>query len=212
MTEWWDGLDSLLKALYCIAIPSTLLFVIQTIQVMLGFGEGGEGFNPTDTSGMDLPDAGDMSANSADLAHDATLAEFGDLRLFTLQGFVALFTVFGWSSISFVKSGLNPFLAILIGVALGALAMYLVAKVIMLSRKIVSSGNIDLKNALGMTGNVYIPIGPKGSNPGKITLTIQDRFMEFDAVNDGGEPLASGQMVRVIDIQNGILIVEKGEH
>ena len=54
MTAWWEGLSAMLKVLYCIAIPSTLLLVIQTILTLTGFGEGGAGANPSDTSGLDL--------------------------------------------------------------------------------------------------------------------------------------------------------------
>lgn len=34
MADWWNGLDDVLRVLYCIAIPATLLLVIQTIMSM----------------------------------------------------------------------------------------------------------------------------------------------------------------------------------
>ncbi|MBR1864283.1 MAG: hypothetical protein IJ806_09375 [Ruminococcus sp.] len=53
-SQWWDTLGSLLKALYCIAFPSTLLLIIQTILAMFGMHNGGMGHDMSDTSGLDM--------------------------------------------------------------------------------------------------------------------------------------------------------------
>ena len=56
MTEnfsvWWESLSSLLKVLYCIAFPSTLLLLIQTLLAMFGMHHGGHDLS--DTSGLDM--------------------------------------------------------------------------------------------------------------------------------------------------------------
>ena len=49
MIAWWDSLDPTVKILYFIAIPSTLVFVIQTVMAFLGGIEGGEGVAYSDT-------------------------------------------------------------------------------------------------------------------------------------------------------------------
>ena len=76
MTEWWNALDMFQKVLYCVAIPSTLILVIQTILVLFGIGHGGEGVNYSDTSGIDFDsdalsggfhDAGGFDAGSMDV-------------------------------------------------------------------------------------------------------------------------------------------------
>ena len=59
MNEWWDGLSLLLKVLYCIALPSTLILLVQTLLSMFGFHDGGSGHDFSDTSGLDL----DVDAN-----------------------------------------------------------------------------------------------------------------------------------------------------
>ena len=41
------------RVFYCIAIPATLIIVIQTILLMIGIGHGGEGVEFSDTSGID---------------------------------------------------------------------------------------------------------------------------------------------------------------
>ena len=49
MNEWWDGLSLLLKVLYCIAFPSTLILLVQTLLSMFGFHDGGSGHDFSDT-------------------------------------------------------------------------------------------------------------------------------------------------------------------
>lgn len=55
------------------------------------------------------------------------------------------------------------------------------------------SGNLDTRNAVGQTGEVYVPIPADGR--GKVTLVVQDRFMEMDAVCPAGA-LKTGQQVQ----------------
>ena len=60
MFEWWNSLGITMQVFYCIALPATLIIVIQTILLMIGIGHGGEGVEFSDTSGidgLDVPDA-----------------------------------------------------------------------------------------------------------------------------------------------------------
>ncbi|MDF2567514.1 MAG: NfeD-like [Oscillospiraceae bacterium] len=82
-----------------------------------------------------------------------------------------------------------------------------VAKLIQMSRKLISSGNINIKNALGESARVYLTI-PAGGR-GKVSLTVQERLIEADAMSDDKNDLVTGTMVRVVDIRSGILVVEK---
>ena len=64
MFEWWNSLGITMQVFYCIAIPATLIIVIQTILLMIGIGHGGEGVEFSDTSGIDgLGDVPDMPAD-----------------------------------------------------------------------------------------------------------------------------------------------------
>lgn len=51
-SHWWDGLTILLKVLYCIAFPSTMLLILQTLLAMFGMHNGGHDIS--DTSGLDM--------------------------------------------------------------------------------------------------------------------------------------------------------------
>ena len=42
MIEWFEALSVAGKVFVCVAIPSTLILVIQTVMTFFGFGDGGE--------------------------------------------------------------------------------------------------------------------------------------------------------------------------
>ncbi len=214
---WWEGLDSLLRVLYCIAIPSTLLLVIQTLLSMFGMHDGGMGHDFSDTSGLDLdvdtnvdidiPDSGDMDMHHSIDGGDPS--DFVSMHLFTLQTVVTFLTVFSWSSIALLSAEVPTALAVVIGAALGVCTMVLVAKIVQLSMRLTENGTMDLKNAIGETATVYIPCPPKNQGMGKVTVTIQGQLMEFGAFNNGDEILKTGTQVTVIDVRGDDLIVEK---
>lgn len=213
--EWWDGLEGILKMLYCIAIPATLILVIQTILSLHGGFEGGSGIDVSDTSGLDFHDGSQMSSNNTDWDHNfsdgGNPVDFSIMSMLTLQGIATFLTVMGWSSIAAIATGSSPTISILIGLVLGFLAMYAAARLIHASRKLVEDGTLDLRNAIGESGRVYIPIPAEGKGEGKITMQLQGRYTECSAMTLENRILATGELVRVTDVRNELLIVEEDQ-
>ncbi|MEA4989011.1 MAG: NfeD-like protein, partial [Anaerovorax sp.] len=141
MVEWWNGLDEVLKILYCIAIPATLILVIQTILSLVGGFEGGAGIDFSDTSGIDFDGGSDISdlSDASDLGgHNffgdgGNPADFSIMSMFTVQGIVTFLTVMGWTSIVAIGSGTPAAFSIIVGIALGFVSMFVVAKLIHIS-------------------------------------------------------------------------------
>ena len=52
MQAWWESLTQILRILYCIAIPSTLVLLLQMLLAMMG-GHHDAGVEFSDTSGID---------------------------------------------------------------------------------------------------------------------------------------------------------------
>ena len=219
LSGWWDGLQLTEQILYCIAVPATLILIIQTILMLIGLGDSGAGINPSDTSGLDMPDVFDGGdgfdvADSIDTDmsdHDiSSHTDIADFRLLSVQSVIAFLCIFGWSSIAAISVGMPAWGAIILGAVLGFGAMFLVAKIIQWSSKLTQNGNFNMKNLLGESGTVYIPIPPNGEGTGKINISCGERFMEFDAVSEGDKTLSTGSAVRVVDIVAGsTLVVEK---
>ena len=225
MFEWWNSLGITMQVFYCIAIPATLIIVIQTILLMIGIGHGGEGVEFSDTSGIDgLGDVPDMpadiptdmpGAHAIDCCEHTAIgdgsnpADFGTMQLFTLQGNMTFLCVFGWTGIICTSLGLHVAIAIIIALVLGFLAMLGVAKVLQLTRRLTQDGSIDVRRLLGEKGRVYIPIPANESGEGKVTIAAGERFIELSAVTDEQEAIPTGTQVRIIDVRGDVVAVEK---
>ena len=235
---WWNGLSGLLKVLYCIAFPSTMLLILQTLLAMFGMHHGAH--DVSDTSGLDMHT--DVGGHNFDIGHDIGghhgfdihhdvsgghgdidahhSGDFHDhsindnvtdtsMPFFTLQTIVAFLTVFSWSSIVLVGSRVPSLAALPVGILLGIGTMALVAKMVQLSMRLAENGTVDLRNAIGESATVYIPCPPKNQGMGKITMTLQGQMMELGAFNEGEEMLKTGTKVVVVDVRGDDVIVEK---
>ena len=94
-SEWWNGLELFTQVMYCVALPSTLILIIQSIMIIAGFGGDGAGVNPSDTSGLgdvdisggDMGDISDIS-DIPDVTDGGNPADLGTLHFFTVQGVI----------------------------------------------------------------------------------------------------------------------------
>ena len=193
MAAWWNSLTGLQQIFVCIGIPATLVLVVQTILLLFGIGDGSDADMDIDPDGFDISDAGD-----------------GGLMLFSIRGIVAMFCVAGWAGVVFVDLGLAPIPAVLLAILCGVAALFGIAYLMKAVLKLQSNGNIQIGGAVGKTGEVYIPIPAKGQGRGKINLTLQDRFIEVDAITRAEEPLKTGETVRVVSTDEaGLVVVER---
>lgn len=196
MFDWWNALTIYHQVFYIIAIPATLILILQTILLLFGFGHDSE---------TDIDHDVDTDADHDIDGHDGA-DHIGGLRLLTVRGIVAFLAVCGWVGVALLDLGVSPPITILVSIVCGLAALFLVALMLRFSMKMQQSGNLDLANAVGVTGEVYVPI-PEGGK-GKVTLVVQERFMELDAICPAGE-LKTGRLVRVTGVtETNTLIVE----
>ena len=215
MLNWWNSLDALQHFFAYVAIPATLILCIQTVLLLFGLGAGGDGDLDSDTSGLDTGDgtAPDLDAPDTDVpdswdgegGHD--LAHDPGLRIFTIRGLVAFFSVFGWAGLALSRSGVPGGVSTLIAFLLGLGAMVVLALVLRGALGLQSDGTMNLKNALGLCGTVYLTVPPRRQGTGKITLVLQGQLGEFEALTDEPEPLKTGQSVQVIGLSGPIMVV-----
>lgn len=198
--DWWNGLSMLQQIFAVIAIPATIMLLLQTILLLFGIG-GGHDADHGDFSDADAPDA---DADFHDGAHHAD-----GLRIFTVRGFVAFFAVCGWLGIALGDTDLHSALTVIIALAGGFAALILTALILKWSLSLQDQGNLDLKNAIGKTAQVYIPIPANGEGAGKITMNLQDRYVELSAITTANAILHTDQMVKVTGLINqGTLVVK----
>lgn len=206
MLEWWNAMTVLQQVFACIAVPATIILVIQSIMLLLGFG-----FDAADAGGMDLDTDTDLDLHGdihADLhdgdTTDADDAEEGSsgLSLFTIRGLVAFFTIGGWTGFA-LSQYMNGVWASVLAFAAGAAALVGVALLFKYSFRLQDKGNLDIDNALGKMGKVYIPIPACERGQGKITVMLQERLVELDATTKSQQQIPTGAAVRVSGVMDG---------
>ena len=212
MSTWWDALSSLEQFFYYIAIPATLVLVIQFILSVVGL-TGDSDVDVGDADG-DVDFDGDMDFDSdidfdgevdADFDGDVgsdTDADFGnmDFRFVSFRTIIAFLTVFPWTGIVLLGNGMSIPITIFLAVIAGLAAMFVIGYLFYITARLQSSGNIDYKNAIGHTAEVYIPIVKENNYKGKVQVIIQDRLVEAVAISKDSKKHSTGEMVEVVGI------------
>ena len=123
----------------------------------------------------------------------------------SLSSIIAFFAAGGWAGVLLLREIGNPLLAHIIAFFIGLITM--IGTIVMYGKLkgLESSGNIDLKNAIGKIGTVYLSILPEKG--GQVTITIQGRRYTFDALTEDKE-IKTGQKVLVYNVKGNKLIVE----
>lgn len=190
MINWWNELDLIQQIFALIALPSTVLIVIQTVLLLIGIGgESDTDVDVDDVDGIDLPDDG--------------------LAIFSVRGILSMLCIMGWVAVALLDTSLPAGVSIAIAIACGIATLIGMAYLMRAVNRLQSSGNIDIGNCIGKIGEVYIPIPSSGNGSGKVNLTVQEKFSEFTAITTSGEPLKTGAFVRVVAVsESGVLVVE----
>ena len=209
MINWWDSLSVAAQVFALIAIPATLVLVIQTVLMLIGIGmeaADGDGLslddivsdNDTDIDGVfsdDVPD-GDIDPTGLD-----------SLRLFTLRGIIAFLVVFGWVGYVMETAGVTLFITLPIAFVCGFAMMLLLALLIRAIMKLRNDGNFDNRNAVGVSGKVYLTIPASRKGEGKINVMLQGSFVEREAVTDEQEDIPTGCEVVVTGVSGQTTLV-----
>lgn len=207
MNEWWEALSGLQRFFYFIAIPSTLILIIQFILSLVGLHTDSDidvgGHDMIDTSGIHDFDNIDHG--------DTTPSDGTDFRFVTFRGIIAFLTIFGWVGAVLSKSDTSVALIIFAATISGLLAMTVVALLFYAISHLQTSGNTIYKNALGAFAEVYIPIPPQNSGTGKIQVIIQNQLIEAEAITFQEQQIKTGEMVRVVDLFNQTTFVVERE-
>lgn len=163
------------------AVAGGALFLVQLVLSAIGAGD----------ADIDLGGGhhGDLSGHgSADTA----------FKLLSLQGLSAFFGMFGLVGLAlYHESKVGPMMSVLGGFAGGALTTWLISRIFRAAKSLEGSGTLQLEQAIGLTGTVYLGIAP--NKPGKVTLTMAGRLLTLDATS-AEQTLDTGTEVRVVRV------------
>jgi hypothetical protein len=137
-----------------------------------------------------------------DIAHDG---DHGDgsswfAGLLTLRSVTAGLTFFGLCGLTALSQGLDEATSLAAAVGGGALALAGVAEVMKGLKRLADDGTVRIERAVGRAGVVYIPVPGGNSGPGKVTVTVQKRSVQYAAYT-AAEALPTGARVRVVGVR-----------
>ena len=207
--DWWNSLDLAAQIFYCIAIPASVILLIQTVLTFIGIGDGAEADADAD---VDIPDDADtpdgiFGGDTVTETHDFVGLE--GLRVLTLRGIIAFFVVFGWVGVVMNSFDIKLYITIPVAFVCGVAIMFILAFIFRALMKLRNNGNIDNKNAIGVSGKVYLTVPPSRQGQGKVQIIVQGAFVEREAVTDDPSPIPTGSEVVVIGISGQTDLIVK---
>lgn len=172
------------------------VLALQLLLTFLGGGEDGADIGEGDLDGgMDFDGDGDSSGNHGE--------SFWFFEMVSLRTLSAAATFFGLVGLIAESHEMPPALSLALASAAGFISMYAVYWMFKQLLKLQSSGTQRIANAVGLPAQVYLKIPAENQGAGKVHVNMQQRTVEYLAVTDESEPLASGENVMVTDIVNG---------
>jgi len=194
MNEFYISLSALEKFYLFAAIAGGVVFIIRFGLALIGMDHDAD-FDVA--TGVD----GDI-----DLDHGDSDASFQVLSVQSISAFVLMFGMVGLTFTQ-IFPGVMEFMSILPAAVAGVITVWIIVKLMSLLYGLQSSGTMDVKNAIGAEGTVYLNI-PEGGC-GKVQVSFQNRLVEFDAVSQDGSELKTGTHIRVVFMKGDNLVVEK---
>ncbi len=189
INSWWASMELIEQIYWAFALPFSAVFVIQMLITLIGAG------------GDDVDSGGDADF---DVDSDAGIG----FQFITLKNFIAFFTIFGWTGVACLDSGLGTGMTIFLSIISGMLMMLLMASLFYMIGRLAESGNMKIDSAIGKTATVYLRIPAEKAGTGKIQVNVQG-LKTLDAMTSHTEDIKSGSMVRIVAVEAGdILIVE----
>jgi hypothetical protein len=141
-----------------------------------------------------------------ELDHDHTQGDAHEhgsswfIGVLTFRTIVAALTFFGLAGKFGMASDYSPTQTLLIAIAAGVAALFLVAWMMQALVRMKSEGTIRIERAVGASGTVYLTVPANKSGTGKVTLTVQERTMEYQAVTSEQNELPTGAKVVAVAV------------
>ncbi|MBK8845701.1 MAG: NfeD family protein [Bacteroidetes bacterium] len=185
--EFLSQMELLERAFWYVAIPASIIFILQSVMTFLG----------TDShDGTQADFSGNLDGNDA------------PFQLFSFRNLINFLLGFSWSGISFYSIISNKLLLVVVCLMVGASFVYLFFFIIKNLMRLSEDNSLKLTSALNQTAEVYLKIPASKNGKGKIMVSINGSFHELDAMTNG-EAIPTGAIVKVVSIDNNILIVNK---
>lgn len=182
--DFLNELEPLLKTFWYVAIPSSLIFAIQSILTFTGMGA---------SDGLDADFDGDFTGEDT------------PFQIFSLRNLINFLLGFSWTGVSLYDSITNDFVLISIAVLVGLAFVYLFFLIINQVQKLAEDNTFKIENVVGKTAEVYLNIPGQKSGKGKVMVSVNGAYHELDAITEG-ESLKATSLVKVKSLESANLL------
>jgi hypothetical protein len=131
-----------------------------------------------------------------DVGHDGGHGGEGAGTWLSLRAIVAFLAFFGIGGMVATSRGQGSLTSLGVAAACGSVAFVLTRIALVQFDKLRASGTVNVQNAIGVEGRVYLTIPAAKSGQGAVTVGIQGRTMQYRAITPGPE-LKTGQLCKV---------------
>ena len=138
---------------------------------------------------------------------DVDMGADASFKALTFQGIMAFLMFFGLAGLYVTKSGGGPSPAILAGAIAGGASMYFTGKLFELFVNLQQDGTVELSEAIGAKGQVYLRISDEGV--GQVTVEVNEAQRTFNAKSEDGAGIATGDFIEVVDTIGEDLVVKR---
>ncbi len=187
MLDFLQGMDSLQQSFWWIAIVASLIFITQTILTLIG-SDSSDGINADFDGDLDHADA--------------------PFQLFSFRNLINFLLGFGWTGVAFYDNISSKTLLIIIATVVGLVFILLYFVLIKQILKLSENNTFNIQKLEGKSGEVYLSIPAEKNGKGKVLISLNGSQHEIAAITEK-EAISSGNLVKVIRIEDKILVVEK---
>jgi hypothetical protein len=183
--EFLNSLEPLLKTLWFIAIPTSIIFLIQATMTFAGM-DSSDGVNADFDSNLDHTEA--------------------PFQLFSLRNLIHFLLGFSWTGISFYNSISNTTVLLILSFVVGVSFVVAFFFIITQIQRLAENNSFRIENTINQIGTVYLTIPERKSGKGKVQVSVRGSFHELDAITEK-EKIESSAMVRITKIESSNLVV-----
>ncbi len=151
--------------------------------------------------------AGDVDFDlDVDAGADIGDADIGDhpdpgqaFRLLSVQSIAAFMMGFGLAGFAAYRGsnwGLPT--SIIVATAFGIVFMWIIGTLMKMAYRLESSGNVSIRQSIGLEANVYVTVPPAGQGAGQVNVIMDNRQRLYRAVTEESDEITRNTAVRVV--------------
>lgn len=198
------------------AAIGSFVFILRLIMMLVGGAGHAGGMDADVDADFDVDAAGgEVGLETGDGGDDGVHGDFHTggahpdpgqgMKILSIQSIAAFLMGFGWGGLgAYQGSGWPISMSVLVGIVIGVAMTWFLAMMLKATYKLEASGNISIRDAVGLEGSVYVTISASQDGYGQVTVVVRDHQRIYRAVTDSPahEEIPRNAPVRIVRAVN----------